>query len=140
VDALAPFVVGDAEDGDVQDRGMTVERVFDLGRIDVDAARDDHVALAVADVHEAIVVDPRDVADREPVAPHRVARRFRLLPVFVEDAVVAPDEELAGRARRYGRARVVEHGELDARRGPPARAGLSQDVLRPEHGVHAELR
>jgi len=43
-----------------------VEHGFDLGGIDVHAARDDHVLLAVADVHVALVVDVGDVADRLP--------------------------------------------------------------------------
>ena len=40
-----------------------MERSLDLGRVDVDAAGDDHVDLAVADVVVALVVPIGDIAD-----------------------------------------------------------------------------
>src|SRR3954447_14605859 len=66
VHALAPFVVGDAEHRRVEHLRMCVQHRFDLGGIDVDAAGDDHVLLAVADVDVTLFVDVRDVADRLP--------------------------------------------------------------------------
>src|SRR5712691_1576361 len=54
MDALAPLLVGNAEDGGVEDLRMPVERILHLGRVDIDARRDDHVALPVADVIEAL--------------------------------------------------------------------------------------
>jgi len=67
---LAPVLVGNAEDRDVADLGMREQRSFDLGRVDVDATRDDHVDLAVAEEEIAVLVQVADVADREePVAP-----------------------------------------------------------------------
>src|SRR5262245_54761631 len=50
VHALAPLRIRHAEDRGVLHVGVTVQDVLDLGRVDVDAARDDHVALAIADV------------------------------------------------------------------------------------------
>jgi hypothetical protein len=41
LDLLAEVGVGNAEHGDVEDGGMAEEDVFDLARVDVDAARDD---------------------------------------------------------------------------------------------------
>src|SRR6186997_1567898 len=81
VDALAPVVVGHAEDGGVLDLGMAVERVLDLGRVDIDPARDDHVPLPVADVDEPLLVEVRDVAHAEPVAPASLARGVGVLVV-----------------------------------------------------------
>ena len=125
VQALAPCVVRHAEHRDVLHARMAVEHILDLRGIDVDAAGDDHVAHPIADVHEALVVHPCDVAHREPVAALGLARRLRLLVVLVEDAVVALDEELARLAALHGLPLRVEHGQLDARRGPPARSGLA---------------
>src|SRR5438093_7268193 len=68
VHPLAPLVARNAEDGDLLHGGMTLERGFDLRGIDVHAARDDHVALAVADVVEALFVAIRDVADGKKIA------------------------------------------------------------------------
>ena len=49
LDLLAHLVVGDAEHRDVGDLRVLVDATLDLGRVDVDPARDDHVALAVAE-------------------------------------------------------------------------------------------
>src|SRR5262249_52133416 len=140
VHALAPLVVGHAEHGRVLDHRVTVERVLDLGRIDVHATGDDHVALAIADVDEALRVHVGHVADGEPVAADGVPRRLGILVVLVEDARIAAHVELAGLAGRHGPAVVVQDGELDALWRPAARAGLSQQVLGAEDGVESELR
>src|SRR5256885_1661357 len=42
-DLLAEYLVGDADDGGVGDRGMLVQRRLDLDAVDVLAAADDHV-------------------------------------------------------------------------------------------------
>ena len=42
------------------------EHVLGLLRVDVHAARDDHVRLAVGEVQEAVVVEVADVAERAP--------------------------------------------------------------------------
>ena len=116
-----------------------MQRVLDLGGIDVHAARDDHVPLAIADVDEALVVHPRDVPDGHPLAARGLRRRGRIAIVLVEHAVVATHEELARRARGHRTALVVEDHELDAGRGATAGARLAQNVLGAKHGVHAEL-
>src|SRR6266545_2415314 len=79
MDALAPLLVGNAEDGGVEDLGMPVERIFHLGRVDIDARRDDHVALPVADVIEALGVHPGHVAHRVPVVAADLLRRLGVL-------------------------------------------------------------
>ena len=63
LDLLAALVVGDAEDGDVGDRRVVDQHRLDLGRVDVHAARDDHVDLAVAQEQVAVVVEVADVAE-----------------------------------------------------------------------------
>jgi hypothetical protein len=120
--------------------GCRCRDVLDLGRVDVHAARDDHVALAVADVDEPLGVDPGHVADGHPLSARGLRGRGRVLVVLVEDAVVAPDEQLARRAGRPRPALVVEHGDLDAGGGAAAGTRLAQHVLRTEHGVDTELR
>ena len=139
VDALSPVRIGYSEDGGVLDGGMTVQGVLDLGRVDVHAARDDHVPLAVTDVDEALGVHPGHVAHRHPLAARGLRRGRRVAVVLVEHAVVAAHEQLAGRAGRRPAPVVVENGQLDAGRGAAARAGLAQHVLGTQHGVHAEL-
>src|SRR5712691_5575485 len=86
VHALAPVLVGDAEDGGVEDLRMPVERVLDLGRVDIHARRDDHVALPVAYVIEALGVHPGYIAHRVPIVPADLPRRLGVLVVLVEHA------------------------------------------------------
>ena len=122
--------------------GCVSERGLDLGRVDVHAARDDHVLLAVADEEEALVVAVGDVADGVEVAPHVGLVLVVLLVVVGEDAG-RPHEQLA---RVVGPdagdlvAVVVEQPHLDAGRGLAARAGLAQLVGRLEDAVHARAR
>src|SRR5437016_82674 len=139
VDPLAPVVVGHAEDRHVLDVGVAVQGVLDLRGIDVHAGRDDHVALAVADIVEAVGIHPRDVAHRVPLAATHLPGRLGVLVVLVEDVGETLDVELARLAHGQGPAVVVEERDLPARGGLPARSGLPEDVLRSEDGVHRQL-
>jgi hypothetical protein len=62
---LAVFLVRDPEDGAVLYPRHADQHRLDLGRIDVDAAGDHHVAHAVAQEEIAIPVDVSDVAARD---------------------------------------------------------------------------
>src|SRR5580692_4033970 len=66
LDRLAPFVVGHADHGDFGDIGVIADRAFDLGGIDVLAARDDHVLDAVVDIEIAVAVHVAGVAGAQP--------------------------------------------------------------------------
>ena len=98
VDALAPLVVRDAEHRDVEDTGVLVDDRLDLGRVDVHAARDDHVLLAVADVEVALLVRVRDVADGLPPA-------LFVLAQLLVGAVVAVHREPGGHEQLAALAR-----------------------------------
>ena len=82
LDLLAPVGVGDAEDGDVADLRVGEELALDLGRVDVHAAADDHVDLAVAQEQVAVLVELADVADGEVLDAGSSSRR-RLALVFL---------------------------------------------------------
>jgi hypothetical protein len=104
------------------DVGVLVEDLLDLARVDVVAAADDHVLLAVDDVQVPVVVGARDVAGVEPAAPLDVGRRVVAAPVAGHDRRPAHDE-LAGRARDDLGAGVVDDADLRALqppRGSPA--------------------
>src|SRR5215510_12624125 len=106
VDALPPVVVRHPEHRHVLDVRVAVQRVFDLRGIDVDARRDDHVALAIADVVEAVRVAVRDVAHGVPVSPLHPRGGRRVLVVLVEDAREVLHVELAGLPHRHGLALI----------------------------------
>ncbi len=127
LDLLAELVVGDPEHGDVLDRVVVDERRLDLRGVDVHAAADDHVDLAVRQEDEPVVVDVAHVAEREhprlevdvlgllggvvvlEVGAEEVAEVERADLVGAELlAVLADHEQLAGRRRRADGPRVVE--------------------------------
>jgi len=62
MDTLAPLRVAETDDGYFLYLRTNRQRRFHLGRIDVLAYRDDHVALAVDEVDEAILVAAGEVA------------------------------------------------------------------------------
>ena len=67
-----------ADDRDLGDRGMRRDRRFDLGRVHVDAARDDHVLEPAGDAQVAAAVHRREVAGvQPPVGVDRVGGRVR---------------------------------------------------------------
>src|SRR6185369_8775356 len=82
LDRFTPFVVGDADHGGFGHVRVIADRAFDLGRIDVLAAGDDHVLDAVVDVEVAVLVQVAGVAGAQPaVAAERPGGRFRQVPV-----------------------------------------------------------
>ena len=65
---LAPELVGHADHGDLDDRGVGGERVLDLDARDVLAAGDDDVLQAVADLDVAVGMHHAEIAGAEPPA------------------------------------------------------------------------
>ena len=122
-DGLAPFVVGHADHGDHRDIGMLRQHILDLARKDVEAARDDHVLLAVEDEHVAALVLARDVAGVQPAALERFRGRVRSLPVFGHHMAGA-HADLAGLAGGDFLVVIVE--DLDLTGGDRESAGQKQ--------------
>ena len=81
VHRLAPFLVRHAEHSDILDAGVARQQAFDLARVHVLAAADDHVTLAVDQIDEAVLIAPRHVAN----AAIAVAQRFDPIREFVFD-------------------------------------------------------
>ena len=76
-DVLAELVVGQAHDRGLHDVGVLVEHLLDLARVDVEAAADDHLLLAVDDEEIAVVVDPGQIAGvKPPVGIDRLCGRL----------------------------------------------------------------
>ena len=120
----------DADDRRLAHAGMLVEHLLDLARVDVVAAADDHVLLAVDDVEVAVVVDAPDVAGAEPaVGVDRGRRRVGTAPVALHHVVPA-DGDLA----------AVQQAHLDAVHGQADRAGLALAVAAVEARDRRRLR
>src|SRR5208282_2159899 len=65
-DDLAPLLVGEADDGNVEHGRMQRKTAFDLDRRDVLASGNDHVVDAAGNEQIAIVVDETGVASEIP--------------------------------------------------------------------------
>src|SRR6185295_15577060 len=116
--------VGDARHGD--------EHRLDLGRIDVDATRDHHVGLAIADVEEPVAIEIADIADRNQ--PVTIDRAAVVRPVDVGElrirGLAAIDQP--GLERRQYVAIVVDDADLGAGYRPARGTRMRQRVRRRE--------
>ncbi len=83
---FSPFRVGHADDGGVGHGRVRDERPFDFGRVDVDAAADDHVARPVAQEEVAVFIEISDVADREGLPVERRRGGLRIVAILERSA------------------------------------------------------
>ena len=115
---LAAIGVGDADDDAFGDIGVLVDRLFDLRRIDVEAARQDHVLAAVHKREIAAIIHPAHVAGQEPAIGEGSGVLRRAVPVAGEDVGPA-DRDLAHLADgAFARRCVGVHDpHLDTRQG-----------------------
>ena len=127
---------------DLGDAAERRQRQLDLGGVDVLAAGDEHVLLAIDDVVVALVVAAHEVAGVEEArAAERLARSPRALPEVAERDHRAAERELADLARRdrSGPASSTIL-RLEVEVGPADRAGLAERVLgREREAVGADL-
>ena len=153
---LAPLLVLDRDHRDVADARIFANERFDVRRIHVEPAGDDHVLLAVDDVEVAVVVEPAHVAraqERPPVGmdPGCVARRLGLVVIAKHHRARAPDD-LADLTARQDLAFVVDDLDLGPERRHAHRTRLPRHILRRDrrpdafgeapqlHQARAELR
>ena len=132
-DLLAQVVVLDADHGDLGDGVVLVERLLDLARVDVVAAADDQVLLAVDDEEVAVLVLLGHVAGEEPAVGDGLLGLLLLAPVALHH-VLAPDRDLADLALLDVLAVVVDQLHLDAAHRHADRARLALDVGLVERG------
>src|SRR3546814_2319799 len=63
---FAPFLMRNSDDHTIKHRRMTEHNLLDLPGKHVEAARDDHVPLAVDDIDVTVCVTPAEVAAELP--------------------------------------------------------------------------
>ncbi len=122
--------MGDAKDGDVGHAGGANQGGFDLGGVNVDAARNDHVDLAVRQEQESIFVQVSDVADREVVIEPVLLGL--LLVLVVLELLARHHEHVDGAHLACGQFVHVVVEDLDIRCGP--RVANSPRVGKPVFG------
>src|SRR5216683_6510948 len=111
---LAEFVVGNPEHGAIVNAWNRMQRGLDLGGIDVDAAGDHHVALAVADEDVTVLIDVTNIAGSDKTVTLDLGALLRLVVIgeirVVRDARI----DLADLPLRQRRAVLAEKAQLDA--------------------------
>src|SRR5216683_1037500 len=80
-----------ADGGGVPHLGMLVQHLVDLARIDILAGADDHVALAIDYVVEAIFVFVAEIASVKPTGTKCFARRGVVVVVALHEIRAAHD-------------------------------------------------
>ena len=106
---------------------MLDEHALDFGRIDVLAAADDRVVLAIDDVHVTLVVLIYEVAAVEPATAERLRRRVGAVEI-AEHHRRPPIDDLADLARGDVAVGFVDDPALHRARRPSHRAELAQRV------------
>src|SRR5712691_6985484 len=109
---LAKPLVGDTDDGRLGHGGMCVDDLLDLTRVDVEAASDDHLLLAIDDEEEAVLVDIAQVAGVEPAAFEGFDVGLGLVPVTLHD-IVATNHDLTDVVLARGELLVVDVEDPD---------------------------
>src|SRR3546814_15145563 len=84
--------------------------IFDFLRIDVHSAGDDHEALAVGQIEEAIFINFAHIAQGRPALRVAARRRFLIIPMIFEDIFAFEENraffvrsELRSEERRVGK-------------------------------------
>src|SRR4051794_12575572 len=123
--SLSAIGVGHRDHGGLAHVRVLVDRVLDDARIDVEAAGDEHVLLAVNDGEAPVLGHEPDVAGQEPAVDEGARVLLRPVPVAGRD-VRAADADFADLARVQHAPGVIErdHVHLDPRHRDPDFPGL----------------
>jgi hypothetical protein len=110
--------VRNADDGRHQHRGVLREGRLHLDSIDIEAAGDDHVLLAIDDEQVAAVVKIAKIA-REPEPVLELGRGSLRIVEVAAYGCAGAQADFAGFAHRQRIALDVADGQLDAWRDAP---------------------
>ena len=81
---MAAVRVGNADDSNLSDSRVLIDRLLDIAREHVKATGQDHVLLAVYQSDEAVLVEEADIAGVEPTPTEGFFSRLWLLPVTLD--------------------------------------------------------
>src|SRR5258707_574564 len=128
---FAPVGILDADHQRFFHVRVLVDRLLDHLRIDVEAARKDHVLLAVENEEVAVFIHGADVAAQKTAIRKGCGRFVRPVPVALHH-VLALDPQLADIAGAEHTVRIVErhHLDRDARQRKPNGPGLCRPAER----------
>jgi hypothetical protein len=129
--AIAPGLVGDAHDGDLGDIGVQAQRLFDLERRELVAARlEDIDARAAEDLHVALGVARGGVAGAKPAVLVEGVARGVVAAVIAREHARAAHADLARLADGHVASVVADHTQLDGGERKTDRARLALALAR----------
>src|SRR5207248_5845130 len=111
---LAKFIIGNAEYGAIVHARDRVQRRLDFGRIDIDTARDHHVALAIADEDITVLVDIADVARGDKTIVLDLGPLLRLVVIGEVRSISDPRIDLPDLALGQHASILAEEAKLRA--------------------------
>src|SRR5882724_643573 len=129
---LSPLVVGETDNRAVLHRRMGPDDLFNLRRIDVVAARDDHVAGAVDQVIVAIGIAIAEVTGVMPTIPASL-RRGTLVLVIALHHITRAYDDFANISVSTEAAVLSHHGKTHKGRRPSA---ACQPIVRSDPATH----
>ena len=130
-DSFSPGRMGNPQDGHIRDRRVTDQDLFDLPRIDVLTAADDHFLFAVNNVIESLFIHSRKVSGVQPPVPNGPFGFLRVAVIGLHD-VRPPANQLSDLAGRQLFSVVVDDAGVQKRQGFSDRSILAQRVCRSE--------
>ena len=140
LDLLAHLLVRHSDDRHVGDLGMLDEHLLGLRRVDVHASGHDQVAEAIGDVHEPVVGDVADLAQREHARAE--VRPGRLLGVAGVDHTPPGgvlEEQTSLDPRRHFLVVLVDHDGPERRHGATHRSGVLEPLRAGDRARRAHL-
>ncbi len=130
---LAIDLVRHADHGGVNHVVVADQGALHLLGIDVEAAREDHVLLAVGDIEIAVVVPMAQITGVQPTIPQGCRRVLRAVQIALHHGEGAgragADQNFADPAIRQILAGIVDDANLDPRRGPADGGGMGKLFL-----------
>src|SRR3954447_18108715 len=132
---FAALLVASPDHRDFDDRRVAGEDVLDLGAVDVLAAGDDHVFLAVDNPDVSLVVLTHQVARMEPATGKRFGGGLRVVPIPVHQIWRAIDDP-TDMTDRYVIHVVVDDSSADGRYHLPDGPEFAKGVVAQQHARH----
>src|ERR1017187_1484726 len=126
-DRLSPLVVGHADDGALLNLHRGHNAGLALGAVDIKATADNHVLLAIHDIHVAMLVDVSDIAGVMPAVAANFSSGLRQVVVAGSDQRAA-GYDFSGLMRREDATGIVHDRKTNRCRRPPTTAQAFRTV------------
>src|SRR5574341_2685429 len=128
---LAPAFIGNAYDRGLAHRGMLVEGILDLGRVNHLAAAQDDILLSVDDVEVPLALYRCQIAGVNPAVAERLGGGLRQPPVSRRDTARSGDDLAHGLAVRGDVPSLfIDNSKRHAERGAPGHGAVAHLFLR----------